>query len=297
MIFIWLQLLAALAVSVVAAWFSIIGLTSIFPGAVGPIIVMGCVLELAKLATANKLYRTWKTTQKFIRSYLLYAAIGLSAITTLGIFGYLSRAHIEQSAIVSIGSDELSLLDSRIDIDSQSIASDRQVLRQMDDAVTALLGNPATVRRAISLRSSQLAERKRLTDDITALNKDLLALKTERATKNQTQQRKEIDVGPIKYLAQIIYGKDDAQTTDRAARLLIGILVTVFDPLALLLLVSANDERRKHHIDPIVPKNTEIPSYRYKKERVLVNTEPIRTKNTDAAVVEESTTIPPATRP
>jgi hypothetical protein len=252
--FVWIQILTALAVSGVAAWFSIVGLVAIFPGAATSIIVMGIVLELAKIVTANKLMRTWKETNKTIRIYLLYATVGLSLITTLGVFGYLSRAHIEQSAVVNAGSDEVALLDDRIAMATQTIEGNQQVLKQMDDAVTALLIDTATVRRAISLRATQRNERRRFSTEIDSLSVQILALKTERTTKNQIQRIKEVDVGPLKYLAQIVYGNDEQTTTDKAARLLIGVLVTVFDPLALLLLVSANDERKRNKTDPLVPQ-------------------------------------------
>jgi len=188
--FVWIQIFAALAVSVVAAWFSIVGLTAVFPGAMLSIIVMGCVLELAKIVTANKLFRTWKTTGRALRSYLLYATVGLSLVTSLGVFGYLSRAHIEQSASVGIGADAIALLDSRIETTESMIASDRQVLKQMDDAVTNLLKDTATVRRAVTLRASQRTERKRYTDEISEFSNTLLNLKTERTAKSSVQRDK-----------------------------------------------------------------------------------------------------------
>lgn len=237
-----IQTAAALGVSIIAAYFSIIGLIAIFPGAIISVIAMGIALECAKIVTANALVRRWTTMNRAIRAYLVMATIILSLITSLGIFGYLSRAHIEHSVAVGRTEDAVSLVAERIQQTRTSITSDRQVLKQMDDAVTAMMSDTAKVRRAVLLRSEQRAERKKLDEDITQLNATLLTLEQQKAVASNTQRISEVDVGPLKYIAQAIYGKDDPTTTDKAARMLIGTLITVFDPLALLLLISAKHE-------------------------------------------------------
>ena len=251
--FIWFQVIAALAVSVIAAWFSIVGLVAVFPGAATAIIAMGIALEAAKLVTANTLFRQWNKLNKLFKAYFVAATILLSGITSLGIFGYLSKAHIQHSVAVGSTVDAVSLVDNQIAIIQQNIASNQQVLRQMDDAVTKLLNDTATVRRAIYLRSSQRSERKKLTDELTVLNNQLLTLQTQKLEKNQTRREVEVDVGPLKYVADMLYGNDSSENTDRAARLLITALIFVFDPLALLLLVQANQERKKEvRVDTVV---------------------------------------------
>lgn len=256
--FVYLQIAAALAVSAIAAWFSIVGLVAIFPGAATAIIAMGCALELAKIVTANTVFRKWKSLNRLFRTYFVGATLVLSMITSLGIFGYLSKAHIQHSVAVGTTADAVALSDNQISIVQQTIASDRQVLQQMDDAVTRLLNDTATVRRAVNLRSSQSRERKKLVAELDTLNTRLLTLQTDKTTKIQAERVANVDVGPLKYVASMVYGNNSESSTDRSARLLIGVLITVFDPLALLLLVSANKERQNE--EPDTPEQLVIPN-------------------------------------
>lgn len=273
--FVWLQIAAALAVSVIAAWFSIVGLVAIFPGATIAVIAMGCALEAAKIVTANTVFRKWKTLNRWFRSYFITAVLILSAITSLGIFGYLSKAHIEHAATVGIVADSVALVDNQIAIVQQNVTSDRQVLQQMDDAVTKLLADTATVRRAVSLRATQHRERTRLTTELTEFNKQLLALQTQRIARGQTQRQTDIDVGPLKYVAQMLYGADSTANTDKAARFLITILISVFDPLALLLLVSARNERTSDTVSiPVLIKDVPAETPRPVVQPVAIVTPP-----------------------
>src|SRR6056300_1260595 len=90
-----LTLLSALSISGVAAYYSIIGLATIFPGAFWPVVIMGSVLEAGKLVCASWLYRNWKRTNILLRSYLFFAVIVLIMVTSMGIFGFLSKAHLQ----------------------------------------------------------------------------------------------------------------------------------------------------------------------------------------------------------
>ena len=92
-----LTLLSALSISGVAIFYSVIGLATIFPGAFVPVVIMGGVLEVGKLITASWLYRNWKFTPFMLKTYLTTAVIRLSLITSMGIFGFLSKAHLEQN--------------------------------------------------------------------------------------------------------------------------------------------------------------------------------------------------------
>ena len=92
---IFLTLLIALALSGVAAYYSVIGLAAIFPGSFLPIVIMGSTLEAAKLVTVSWLYRNWKVAHFGMKSYLTVATVILMLITSMGIFGYLSKAHLE----------------------------------------------------------------------------------------------------------------------------------------------------------------------------------------------------------
>ena len=111
-----LTLLSALSVSGVAIFYSVIGLATIFPGAFVPVIIMGSVLEVGKLVTASWLYRHWKQTRFILKTYLTVAVVVLSLITSMGIFGFLSKAHLEQNL-------QSQNLTQRIDIINNKIQS------------------------------------------------------------------------------------------------------------------------------------------------------------------------------
>ena len=115
MILALLTLLVALTISAVAAYYSIIGLIAIFSAAVIPIAVMGVVLEAGKLITASWLYQNWKTVPKLLKGYLSFAVVVLMFITSMGIFGFLSKAHIEQTTIASDNSLDIQLIESKIE--------------------------------------------------------------------------------------------------------------------------------------------------------------------------------------
>ena len=109
-----LTLLSALSISGVAIFYSVIGLATIFPGAFVPVVIMGGVLEVGKLITASWLYRNWKFTPFMLKTYLTTAVIVLSLITSMGIFGFLSKAHIEQTAMSDEQSAQVEQLDDKL---------------------------------------------------------------------------------------------------------------------------------------------------------------------------------------
>ena len=93
-------LLTALGISAVAAYYSIVGLMAIFSASAMSIAIMGVVLEIGKLITASWLYQNWKRVPFLLKSYLTLAVIVLMFITSMGIFGYLSKAHIDQGCLL-----------------------------------------------------------------------------------------------------------------------------------------------------------------------------------------------------
>ena len=188
MFFIALLLLSALAVSTVAGYFSIVGLMAIFPAAAEPILAMGVVLEVAKLVTASWLYRYWSKTALAMKAYFTLAVIILSVITSMGIFGFLSKAHLEHSVSTGDNSLQIARLDRRIETEQRRIADAETVLAQLDDTVQTLIdydrirGDDG----AIATRESQSAEREELNASIDAavaaidaLSEEKLVLETE----------------------------------------------------------------------------------------------------------------------
>ena len=236
----YLALLVALAISVVAGYFSIIGLTVIFAGAFWPVIIMGSVLEVGKLVTASWLYRNWHSTSGLIKAYLTAAVALLMLITSLGIFGFLSRAHIEQQLIASTGDAEtVQILDSKIEYQQQQIDDVDKQVSQIDDNVAKMTEKGQTKSSLQAIKQQKVA-RDELIAKKDSLIDEMAALKTDKITAETRVKKLEAEVGPLKYVAAMIYDDADTDTLERAVRLVIVLLVLVFDPLAVVLLIAAN---------------------------------------------------------
>mgnify|MGYP003332635028 CR=1 FL=1 len=251
-IFIAILFLAALAISLTSGYFSIVGLMDIFPGGGWSILIMGVALELAKLVTASWVYRYWNTSRLLLKAYFILAVILLSTITSMGIFGYLSKAHIEQNITTGNKTLQISVLNSRITNEQKRIADAEAMIQQLDQAVTSLtkFDRIRGANGAIATRQNQAAERKALRQIIDEATRNTDALEQEKYTLESTQLALEADVGPVKYIAELFYGNNDASSVDRAVRILIIILMCVFDPLAILLVVATNISLQEHATPP-----------------------------------------------
>ena len=366
MLFGILTLITALAIAGVAAWFSIIGLMSIFSAAALPIAIMAGTLEVGKLLTASWLYRYWHETSILLKTYLSIAVVVLMLITSMGIFGYLSKAHLDQAsetgnafAIVERLDGQIAREENKIDIleerinslqsgssldVSQSIKQQetirdgawervqgdidyaqgqidrlRDELAVLDKAVNDLRAKGVEVvtldeggafrqaetekidyvAQADALFESQKEQRDQIREDIKAqqtnidkyraqaqatidnanaeINRlrdsssadqdDILAkiddyntqidtiydnivvIKDEKFEAESTVRELEKEVGPIKYVAQLVYGEDSENYLDAAVRLFILLLVFVFDPLAVVLVIAANQTLLRYGIN------------------------------------------------
>lgn len=238
----------ALALSAVAAFYSIMGLTAIFAAAVIPILVMGSLLEVSKLVVASWLYRSWKKIPFLMKSYFLTALIVLMFLTSMGIFGYLSKAHLDQAVPAGDVIAKIEFVDSKIKIEKEIIDESRKSLSQLDAAVDQTLArstDTAGASKSANLRRSQTAERKTLNDQIQASIAKIQELNKERAPLAAENRKIEAEVGPIKYIAALIYGDNpDSNLLEKAVRIVILLIVFVFDPLAVLMLVAANWQLR-----------------------------------------------------
>lgn len=253
-----LALVTALTLSAIAAWYSILGLTAIFAAAVIPVIIMGLSLELGKVVTTVWLHRYWERAGIALKLYLLPAVLILALITSMGIFGFLSKAHIEQGVTTSDAGSQVAIIDERIrtykeNIDSQRVNIDtaRNAVKLLDEQVTARIGmgfdDGSGAERAVQIRRQQRAERQALAteisqaqDEIQRLNTEISKLNEERIPIAANLRKVEAEVGPIKYIAALIYGDNpDQNTLERAVRWVIILLVVVFDPLALVLIMAA----------------------------------------------------------
>jgi hypothetical protein len=276
MFFIALLLLSALAVSTVAGYFSIVGLMAIFPAAAEPILAMGVVLEIAKLVTASWLYRYWSKTAFAMKTYFTLAVIILSVITSMGIFGFLSKAHLEHSVSTGDNTLQIARLDRRIETEQRRIADAETVLAQLDNTVQTLIdydrirGDDG----AIATRENQAAEREQLNAAIDSAIASIDTLSEEKLVLDTEQLLIEVEVGPLLYVAEMIYGDTEKETLDKTVRFVIILLILVFDPLAILLVVAANmslKERRGESITFMSEKDFEPESEDYGIEDVSNN--------------------------
>jgi hypothetical protein len=241
-------LFISLSLSLVAAWYSIIGLTAIFAAAVIPVIIMGAILEVAKVSVTVWLHRYWSQCRLLMKIYLVPAVLLLMLITSMGIFGYLSKAHLDQGVPSSDVAAQLALYDEKIKTERENIEAARKALQQMDASVDQTMSRSTTEQgasKAVQIRKSQAKERNSLQTDIANAQANIAKLNQERAPVASQLRRVEAEVGPIKYVAALIYGDSiDATALERAVRWIIIILVSVFDPLAIMLVLAATESMK-----------------------------------------------------
>jgi hypothetical protein len=249
-----LTLFVALSLSTVAAYYSIIGLTAIFAGAVIPIIVMGSILEVGKITTTVWLRKYWHRASWTIKLYLVPAVILLAFLTSMGIFGFLSKAHTDQSLVGGDVQAKIAVYDEKIKTAKDNIDANRKSLKQMDEAVDQVMARSSSetgADKAVSIRRAQQKERARIQSEIQAEQKTISALSEERAPIAAEVRKVEAEVGPIKYIAAFIYGDDpDTNLLEAAVRWVIILIVIVFDPLAIALVLAANASKEWDKEEP-----------------------------------------------
>jgi hypothetical protein len=242
-----LTLLVALSLSAIAAWYSIAGLTAIFAGAVVPIIIMGSILELSKIVSTVWLKIYWNRANLAIKMYLVPAVFALALLTSMGIFGFLSKAHSDQSLVSGDVIAKISVYDEKIKISKDNIDANRKALKQMDEAVDQVMARSQDEKgadKAVAIRKSQSKERTRLLQDIEAEQKNITKLNEVRAPIAAEVRKVEAEVGPVKYIAALLYGDNpDTNVLEKAVRWVIILIVLVFDPLALMLVLAGNQSR------------------------------------------------------
>ena len=263
----WSALLSGLTVSAVAIYYSVAGLVAIFSAAVIPIIVMGVALEISKLAGTVWLKQNWSRAPYFIRTYLLAAIAILMLITSMGIFGFLSKAHSDQSLVSGDVLSKIAIYDEKIKTQKDNIEANRKALKQMDEGVDSVLGRSTDEKgadKAVALRRAQQKERVRLQNEILQSQKSIAELNDARAPIAAEVRKVEAEVGPIKYIASFIYGSNpDANVLEKAVTWVIIIIVVVFDPLAVILLLASQYSfqwfRKQEEENPTVVEIETVP--------------------------------------
>jgi len=235
----YFTLFVALSLSAIAAWYSIVGLTAIFAAAVIPIIIMGGALEVAKITATVWLHQYWNQAQWLMRLYLSGAVIILMIITSMGIFGFLSRAHIEQAAPIGDSQAQIQIIDEKIAIEQEVIEQYRRDLAILNQQIERF-SELGAVTRGVNTRAAQQEERQAIFDRIESSQQTITELRQQRAPFAADVRKIETEVGPIKYIAALIYGDNPGQNLlEKAVRWVIILLVIVFDPLAIMLVLAA----------------------------------------------------------
>ena len=265
-------LFVALSISAVAAYYSIVGLMAIFSAAAFSIAVMGVVLEIGKLVTASWLYQNWKSVPKVLKYYLTSAVVILMFITSMGIFGYLSKSHIDAGTNTSQVTVKLDRVNSRIASEQKVIDRAERQLENLDKALERYVELGA-VSKGLDRRESQEEERLKLTNMVNKSQDKIDEYLDQKSEYELEIKNFEVEVGPLKYISALLYGDDALTFLENAVRWVILILVFVFDPLAVLLVVAANItirdvlNKRKRIREKLLRKQ--------RKNKILVKEEPI----------------------
>lgn len=255
-----ITLLTGLSLSAISAYYSILGLMAIFAAAPIPIMIMGSVLEVSKLVATVWLKQNWNSAPLPIKSYLSASVIILMIITSIGCFGFLSKAHLDQALPSGEIVAKVAILDEKIKVERDIIDTNRRALQQLDAAVDQIMARSTDERgaaRSSAIRRSQQKERTQLAGEIETAQKKISALTDERAPLASSLRQVEAEVGPIKYIAAFFYGSTDQTILEKAVTWVIIILIVVFDPLAVILLLASQISFQK--VNPLQPAPDQDP--------------------------------------
>ena len=231
-----LTFISAIAISLIAAGYSILGLATLFAGAAVPIIAMGSALEVGKLVAASWLYHNWREgIPRALKAYLFTAIIVLIFITSIGIFGFLSKAHLDQVKPTAGNTEKIALIDKQIKQEELTIERAERTLNQLDKALDVYI-DKEYVSRGLKERKKQKEERELLNKTINEAMEKIAELNNSKSSINIEQLKLEADVGPLKYVAELIYGDNAKDHFDSAVRIIILILIFVFDPISSFII-------------------------------------------------------------
>jgi len=276
-----LTFLSAISISVIAAGYSIIGLATLFAGAALPIIAMGSALEIGKLVAASWLYNNWRANiPRLLKAYLFTAIIILVFITSMGIFGFLSKAHLDQVKPTQGNELNISVIDKQINQQQVIIDRAEKTLNSLDKALDKYI-DMEYVTRGLKERNKQKEERDLLNTTINEATAKIVELNKTKSTIELEQIKIEAEVGPLKYVAELIYGEDAKNHFDSAVRIVILILIFVFDPLAVLLLIAANISLRQWRMKKNLTQVDEKVELEKKLERLQKRNDNLREKERD----------------
>ncbi len=230
----YLALGTSLVIAGIAAYFSVLGLATIFAGAWLSVVIMTGVLEFGKIVTAAYLHLFWDRLN-YMKYYLVLSVVVLMLITSLGIFGFLSKANIDQTLKGDSYSLEMSIIETRIQAEEDKLARLQTRIEGLDLVISTARPQDRNYidRRQKEERDLIAQDMDVIIDQVVKYNEELMPLKRE-------QLMQEGEIGPIKYVAEVIYGQEESvKYLDNAVRWVIFALIFVFDPLAVLLLITS----------------------------------------------------------
>jgi len=204
---------------------------------------MGSALEVGKLVCASWLKANWERAPRFMKYYMVIAVIVLMLITSMGIFGFLSKAHNDQTLVSGDVGSKIAIYDEKIKTAKENIEVYRKQLKQMDEAVDQIMGRSSDEKgadKANAVRKSQQKDRVSLAKDIETQQRLIASLNDEAAPIRAEVRKVEAEVGPIKYIAAFLYGTAPNESMlEQAVTWIIVLIVIVFDPLAVIMLLAA----------------------------------------------------------
>jgi len=231
---------AAVALAGAAAFFSVKGMVTLFPGAPAAVIVMAIAMEAAKLVTAGWLARRWRATAKVWRAALILFVAGLAVINATGVFAQLVAAHVDDRGVATSRLEEQTAgLEAKINVQAHTVADLDRRLAQIDAAVEKATEKGRTT-AAMKLADDQRKARAGLVDERKREAGTLAALQAERASVAANGRRIETEAAPVRYVAELLGIDTDSE---RAIRWLIALITLCCDPLAISLTAAASARR------------------------------------------------------
>ena len=225
-IYLFFLLIIGIGISAIAGFFSISGLTTIFKGSEFSVLLMGTFLEIAKVNVSIYLHLFWKDIRKLLLSYLLIALIILMMITSLGIYGYLSKSFF--------ASTDTSSISTKVESMNISLEIEKSKVKTARDEIDYLNNIPREEKKNWHIYRVQ-----KLSRDIDGYSKKIDEVNEKYITEKVKLNSLESEVGPLKYLAMIIYQDKSQDAIAKSVQIFIIFIVCVFDPLAILTILSA----------------------------------------------------------
>jgi hypothetical protein len=225
-IYLFFLLIVGVGISVIAGLFSISGLTTIFKGSYFSVLLMGSFLEVAKVSISIYLHLFWKDIRKLLAAYLLFALLILMAITSLGIYGYLSKSFFN--------STDTSSMYTKVESMNISLELEKSKVKTARDEIEYLNNLPRDEKKSWHIYRIQ-----KLSKDIDGYSTKLDSINEKYITEKVKLNSLESEVGPLKYLAMIIYNDKSQDSIAKSVQIFIIFIVLVFDPLAILIILSS----------------------------------------------------------